>query len=521
MVREHVLKSAFLMSDRKVGLIILDGWGIGDGSTNDAIANAQTPVMHRLMANYPNTTLITCGEKVGLPEGQMGNSEVGHLNIGAGRIVYQELTRINKSIRDGEFFEIPVLKKAFETAKASGKKVHFMGLVSNGGVHSSQEHLHALCTMAHSFGLTNVFIHAFTDGRDCDPKSGAGFMTELEQHLSVTTGRIASIVGRYYAMDRDNRWERIKVAYDALVYGTGIPFTDASDALNECYSRAITDEFIEAHTLQENGNAIGTIESGDLVINFNFRTDRPREISLALTQKAFPEYNMQPLKLQYLTMTSYDSSFKHVSVIFEKDNLVNTLGEILSKMGRTQVRIAETEKYPHVTFFFNGGREQEFTGESRILVSSPKVATYDLQPEMSANEVKNRIIEAIEKQSPDFFCLNFANPDMVGHTGIYEAIVKAVETVDTCLGEIVTKAKEKGYELLVIADHGNADVAKNADGSPNTAHSLNPVPAVLVTEDPYVKLTPGILADVAPTILSRMHIAAPLEMTGRSLTQAT
>lgn len=507
------------MSDQKVGLIILDGWGIGDGSSRDAIANAQTPVMDRLMANYPTTALITCGEQVGLPEGQMGNSEVGHLNIGAGRIVYQELTRINKSIRDGDFFEIPVLKKAFEAAKLSGKKVHFMGLVSNGGVHSSQEHLHALCSMAHHFGLTNVFLHVFTDGRDCDPKSGAGFIMSLEEHLAKTTGRIASITGRYYAMDRDNRWERIKVAYDALVHGTGIPFTSATEALVGSYTRLITDEFIEAHTLQENGVPVGIIEPGDLVINFNFRTDRPREISIALTQKSFPEYGMQPLSIQYLTMTNYDSSFKKVTAIFEKDNLENTLGEIISKMERTQVRIAETEKYPHVTFFFNGGREKEFKGESRILVNSPKVATYDLQPEMSANEVKNRIIEAIEKQTPDFFCLNFANPDMVGHTGVFDAIVKAVETVDSCLGEIVAKAQEKGYELLVIADHGNADVAKNADGSPNTAHSLNPVPAVLVTNDPHVKLTPGILADVAPTILARMRIAAPLEMTGKALTQ--
>ncbi|ASS47386.1 MAG: phosphoglycerate mutase (2,3-diphosphoglycerate-independent) [Candidatus Fluviicola riflensis] len=507
------------MSEQKVGLVILDGWGIGDGSSRDAIANAHTPVMDRLMANYPTTALITCGEQVGLPEGQMGNSEVGHLNIGAGRIVYQELTRINKSIRDGEFFEIPVLKKAFESAKISGKKVHFMGLVSNGGVHSSQDHLHALCTMAHNFGLTNVFIHAFTDGRDCDPKSGAGFIMTLEEHLARTTGRIASITGRYYAMDRDNRWERIKVAYDALVRGTGIPFTNAAEAIIGSYTRLITDEFIEAHTLHENGVPVGTIEPGDLVINFNFRTDRPREISLALTQKAFPEYDMHPLSLQYLTMTNYDSSFKKVTAIFEKDNLENTLGEIISKMERTQVRIAETEKYPHVTFFFNGGREKEFKGESRILVNSPKVATYDLQPEMSANEVKNRIIESMEKQTPDFFCLNFANPDMVGHTGVFEAIVKAVETVDTCLGEIVAKAQEKGYELLVIADHGNADVAKNPDGSPNTAHSLNPVPAVLVTNDPNVKLMPGILADVAPTILARMRIASPLEMTGKSLTQ--
>lgn len=508
-----------MSNQKKVGLIILDGWGIGDGSSSDAIANAQTPVMHRLMATYPHTTLTTCGEQVGLPEGQMGNSEVGHLNIGAGRIVYQELTRINKSIRDGAFFEMPALKKAFEAAKASGRKLHFMGLVSNGGVHSSQEHLHALCTMAHTYGLTNVFVHAFTDGRDCDPRSGAGFMVSLEAHLAATTGRIATIVGRYYAMDRDNRWERIKIAYDAMVKGTGTPLHGAPQALEESYARNLTDEFIEPYVLFENAEAVGRIEAGDTVISFNFRTDRPREISQALTQKAFPEYDMQPLAINYYTMTNYDHTFKKVQVIFDKDNLHNTLGEILSKMGLSQVRIAETEKYPHVTFFFNGGREEEFPGESRILIHSPKVATYDLQPEMSAIEVKNRIVEAMSKQEPDFFCLNFANPDMVGHTGVFPAIVKAVETVDTCLGEIVAKALQKGYELLIIADHGNADVAKNSDGSPNTAHSLNPVPAVLVTEDPHVRLTPGILADVAPTILSRMRIAAPLEMTGRSLVE--
>ena len=505
------------MSNQKVGLIILDGWGIGDQSANDAVAQANTPIMDGLLATNPHATLITCGEDVGLPAGQMGNSEVGHLNIGAGRIVYQELTRINKSIRDGDFFELPVLKKAFEEAKKSGKKVHFMGLVSNGGVHSSQEHLHALCTMAHQSGLTNVFVHAFTDGRDCDPKSGKGFISELEQHLAKNTGRIATLVGRYYAMDRDNRWERIKVAYDALVKGVGTPFQSAVNAMETSYAANLTDEFIEPQVLMEGETAVGSIESGDIVINFNFRTDRPREISLALTQKAFPEYEMQPLSLYYCTMTNYDATFKKVHIIFDKDNLHNTLGEVLSKMGRTQLRIAETEKYPHVTFFFNGGREKEFIGESRIVINSPKVATYDLQPEMSALEVKNRVIESIEKQTPDFFCLNFANPDMVGHTGVFPAIVKAVETVDSCVGEIVAKARAKGYELLIIADHGNADVARNADGTPNTAHSLNPVPAILVTNDPMIALTAGILADVAPTILSRMRIAAPLEMTGKSL----
>jgi len=508
------------MSNQKTGLIILDGWGIGDRSASDAIFNAKTPVMDHLIATYPHATLITCGEKVGLPDGQMGNSEVGHLNIGAGRIVYQELTRINKAIREGSFFEMPNLKKAFELAKSSGKKLHFMGLVSNGGVHSSQEHLHALCTMAHAHGLTNVFIHAFTDGRDCDPKSGAGFFRTLEEHLERTTGTIASITGRYYAMDRDNRWERIKIAYDAMVHGTGKPFVNAAHAIESSYESGITDEFIEPFVRGIDGKPEGSIEEGDIVISFNFRTDRPREISEALTQKAFPEYNMAPLALHYFTMTSYSAAFKKVSVIFEKDNLHNTLGEILSKMGRTQVRIAETEKYPHVTFFFSGGREKEFEGESRILINSPKVATYDLQPEMSAPEVKSRILEAITRQEPDFFCLNFANPDMVGHTGVYEAIVRAVETVDSCLGAIVEQALQQNYELIVIADHGNADFAINPDGTPNTAHSLNPVPVVLVTRDPNVQLTNGILADVAPTILSRMRIAAPLEMDGRSLVVA-
>lgn len=505
------------MSNQKTGLIILDGWGIGDGSASDAIFNAKTPVMDQLLATYPNATLVTYGEDVGLPEGQMGNSEVGHLNIGAGRIVYQELTRINKAIREGSFFEMPNLKKAFELAKSTGKKLHFMGLVSNGGVHSSQQHLHALCMMARTYGLTNVFIHAFTDGRDCDPKSGADFFRELQAHLMLTTGTIATITGRYFAMDRDNRWERIKVAYDAMVHGIGKPFTNAALTLEAGYREGVTDEFILPFVHQVDGLPVGSIEEEDIVISFNFRTDRPREISEALTQKAFPEHGMKPLALHYFTMTNYSSAFKKVQVIFEKDNLHNTLGEIISKMGRTQVRIAETEKYPHVTFFFSGGREKEFEGESRILINSPKVATYDLQPEMSALEVKGRMIESITKQQPDFFCLNFANPDMVGHTGVYAAIQKAVETVDTCLGEIVNSALQNNYELMIIADHGNADHAINPDGTPNTAHSMNPVPVVLVTKDPNITLNNGILADVAPTILSRMRIAAPLEMDGKSL----
>ena len=495
------------------GLIILDGWGIGNGSKSDAIANANTPFMDSLLQNYPHATLRTCGEDVGLPDGQMGNSEVGHLNIGAGRIVYQELTRINKSIRDKEFQKNPVLLAAFEDAKKRNSKVHFIGLVSKGGVHSSQEHLYALCEMAKTYDLENVFIHAFTDGRDCDPKSGLGFLQELEEQLTLSTGKIASVVGRYYAMDRDNRWERVKKAYDVMTKGIGERYSSASEALLKSYENGITDEFIEPSII----DAAGIIENGDIVINFNFRTDRPREITIALTQKAFPEYDMTPLDLYYCTMTNYDSTFKGMHIVFDKDNLTNTLGEVLSKVEMSQVRIAETEKYPHVTFFFSGGRESTFPQEDRILVNSPKVATYDLQPEMSALEVRDKIVDFIHTKAPNFICLNFANPDMVGHTGVYSAIIKAVETVDGCLQKVVEAGLEKGYEFLVIADHGNADYALNEDGSPNTAHSLNPVPMVLVTNDKSITLNDGILADVAPTILSRMQIAAPIEMTGKTL----
>ncbi|AEA43995.1 2,3-bisphosphoglycerate-independent phosphoglycerate mutase [Fluviicola taffensis] len=503
-----------MTNNQKVGLIILDGWGIGDRSAADAIFNANTPVMDSLLEKYPHSTLIASGESVGLPDGQMGNSEVGHLNIGAGRVVYQELTRINKSIREGHFFTNSVLVDCFQKAKQANKTVHFIGLVSNGGVHSSQEHLHALLDMAKSYELSKVWVHAFTDGRDCDPKSGLGFIENLEQHMEQSTGKLATIVGRYYAMDRDNRWERIQIAYDAMVKGIGSHFSNALKSIERSYEEDITDEFIQPLVIN---TGEGRIKDGDTVICFNFRTDRPREISQVLTQQAFPEFGMHPLNINYYTMTRYDAKFKNVHAIFEKDNLHNTLGEILSKMDRTQVRIAETEKYPHVTFFFNGGREQEFKGESRILVKSPKVATYDLQPEMSALEVKERILDDLRMDRPDFFCLNFANPDMVGHTGVYEAILKAVQTVDTCLGEIVELASSLDYELVIIADHGNADVAFNQDGSPNTAHSLNLVPIVLVTKNPDIKLKAGILADVAPTILDRMRIAAPLEMDGKSL----
>jgi len=495
------------------GLIILDGWGIGNGSKSDAIANAETPFMESLLRKYPHATLRTSGEDVGLPDGQMGNSEVGHLNIGAGRIVYQELTHINKSIRDGVFFQNEILATAMEEAKKRNSKLHLIGLVSKGGVHSSQDHIYALSQLAKSKGLDKVYVHAFTDGRDCDPKSGLGYIQELEEFLHQNTGKIASVIGRYYAMDRDNRWERIKKAYDLMTLGKGKPYSSASEAIEHSYQLGITDEFIEPSIIDSNGR----IEEGDVVISFNFRTDRPREITTALTQRDFPELGMKKLNLYYCTMTNYDATFQGMRVVFEKDNLNNTLGEILSKMDRTQVRIAETEKYPHVTFFFSGGRELCFDGEKRILVNSPKVATYDLQPEMSALEVRDKIIASIQKEQPHFICLNFANPDMVGHTGVYDAIVKAVETVDTCLKDVVETGLQYGYEFLVIADHGNADFVINPDGSPNTAHSLNPVPAILVTKDDNVRMNDGILADVAPTILNRMQIAAPIEMTGINL----
>lgn len=501
------------------GLIILDGWGIGDKSQSDAVFNAKTPYMDCLMNEYPNATLLTSGENVGLPDGQMGNSEVGHLNIGAGRIVYQELTRINKSIREGEFFQNETLLNAFNYAKENHKKVHFIGLVSKGGVHSSQEHLYALCNMAKLNGLNNnVFVHAFTDGRDCDPKSGLPFLIELENNLKDSVGKVASVIGRYYAMDRDKRWERVKKAYDLLVKGIGNSFSGVQDAVSHSYESGITDEFIDASVIVDSDNIpIAVIEEGDVVINFNFRTDRPREISTVLTQQDFPELDMYKLNLYYVTMTNYDSTFENVHVVFEKDNLKNTLGEVLSKVDKTQIRIAETEKYPHVTFFFNGGREKEFPLERRILVNSPKVATYDLQPEMSAPEVKDKICKAISEEQPNFICLNFANPDMVGHTGVYSAIVKAVETVDSCLEEVVETGLKHGYEFLIIADHGNADYVLNPDGSPNTAHSLNPVPVILVSKDKELEIKNGILADVAPTILRRMNIASPIEMTGKSL----
>ncbi|MDA9169392.1 2,3-bisphosphoglycerate-independent phosphoglycerate mutase [Crocinitomicaceae bacterium] len=496
-----------------IGLIILDGWGIGNKSESDAIYHANTPYMDMLLSRYPNSTLSTSGEDVGLPDGQMGNSEVGHLNIGAGRIVYQELTRINKAVKDGDFFRNPVLQKAFETAKETNSSIHFMGLVSKGGVHSSQNHLYALCQMSEHYGIDNAFVHAFTDGRDCDPKSGLGFVQELEEHIAKTNVKIATLIGRYYAMDRDNRWERIKKAYHLMVHGHGTSFNTAIEAISASYEKEITDEFIDPCIIDKDG----TIKKGDVVICFNFRTDRPREISIALTQKDLHEFDMSKLDIRYFTMTNYDKTFKGVETIFEKDNLNMTLGEVLSNEKKTQVRIAETEKYPHVTFFFSGGRELEFKGERRLLVNSPKVATYDLQPEMSAPEVTDQIINDIITKGPNFICLNFANPDMVGHTGDYKAIQKAVETVDLCLREVVETGTSKGYEFIIIADHGNADYAINSDGSPNTAHSLNPVPVIYVTDKKEARINSGILADVAPTVLSILNIEQPSEMTGSSL----
>lgn len=497
---------------KKVALLILDGWGHGDKTKSDAIYHASTTFMDELEKTLPNAELLTDGLNVGLPSGQMGNSEVGHLNIGAGRIVYQELTRINKSIEYGDFYKNKTLTLAFEEAIKNNKKIHFIGLVSDGGVHSSQNHLYALCDMVNSLNAKKVYIHAFTDGRDCDPKSGKNHIDKLENHIKNTSIKIASIVGRYYAMDRDKRWERIKKAYELMVLGKGNKFESSEKAIENSYQKNITDEFIEPIVLNENG----LIEEGDLVISFNFRTDRCREITEALTQKDFPEYEMRKLNLSYITMTKYDKTFKNIQVVFEKDNLKNTLGEVISKKGLKQIRIAETEKYPHVTFFFSGGREVPFEDEKRILINSPKVATYDLKPEMSAEEITTEICIEMEKNQPEFICLNFANADMVGHTGDYLAILKAVESVDKCLEKVVQTGLKNDYSFVIIADHGNSDFAINPDGSPNTAHSLNPVPIIII--DKNVKnVKNGILADVAPTILDLMNIEKPNEMTGNSL----
>ena len=503
----------------KVLLMILDGWGIGNKQKSDAIYSTHPEYMNKLTSTYPNAQLLTSGENVGLPDGQMGNSEVGHLNIGAGRVVYQDLVMINKEIKENKIASNPVLVEAFNYAKQKGAAVHFLGLVSDGGVHSLDKHLYKLCDLTKDYDLKKVYVHAFTDGRDTDPESGLGFIKNLENHLKTSNGTIATLVGRYYAMDRDKRWERIKVAYDMLLAGEGKKVANIVTAVEESYKEGVTDEFIKPIVkVDEQGNPIGTIKEGDVVICFNYRTDRLREMTVVLTQKDMPDFGMKTLPLHYVTLTCYDESFKGVHMVYEKDNLINTLGEVVSKAGLNQLRIAETEKYAHVTFFFSGGREEVFPNEKRILIQSPKVATYDLKPEMSAFEVKGAIVEELKQQTNHFICLNFANGDMVGHTGFYDAIAKAIKAVDSCVHDVVETAKANGYTVIIIADHGNADYAINPDGSPNTAHSLNPVPIILVS-DMYKKVESGILADVAPTILSIMGLPIPSEMTGKVLCQ--
>lgn len=497
----------------------MDGWGLGKVASADAIQHANAPFTKSLYTRYPNTTLITCGEAVGLPDGQMGNSEVGHLNLGAGRVVYQELQRINVAVRDGSFAKNSMLLHSIHHAKNNNKALHLLGLVSDGGVHSHINHLKAIIDICKDEGLEQVYIHAFTDGRDCDPKSGLGFIKELQQHLNITVGKIATVSGRYYAMDRDKRWERVKLAYDALVNGTGAKATDAIQAVENAYANNITDEFIKPTIITNEGQqALATIKEGDVAICFNFRTDRCREITQVLTQSDNAEFGMYKLTLHYTTMTEYDNTFKNVNVIFETDNLNNTLGQVLEQNRLKQIRIAETEKYPHVSFFFSGGREMPFEGEKRIMIPSPKVATYDLQPEMSAYQVTEALLPEIKYKTADFICLNYANADMVGHTGVWEAAIKAVETVDICVEQIVTAGLKDGYTIFLTADHGNSDFMINEDGTPNTAHTLNPVPLFVIDNEWKGKLKPGKLGDIAPTILKMMGLPIPAEMTGNILT---
>ena len=505
--------------DKKVLLMILDGWGIGNGTKSDVISTMKPAYISAMTEKYPHAQLRTDGENVGLPNGQMGNSEVGHLNIGAGRVVYQDLVKINRACADNSIYQNEEIVKAFEYAKANGVNVHFMGLTSDGGVHSSIEHLYKLAEISKHYGIENTYVHCFMDGRDTDPKSGKGFIADVEANLAKSTGKIASIIGRYYAMDRDKRWERVKVAYDLLVNGVGDAATDMVEAMQRSYDEGVTDEFVKPIVrIDENGEVVGRIKPNDLVIFFNYRNDRAKEITIVLTQQDMPEEGMHTLPLYYCCMTPYDAKFEGLHILFDKENVRNTIGEYVSSLGLSQLRIAETEKYAHVTFFLNGGRETEFDNESRILVASPKVATYDLQPEMSAYEVKDKLVEALGEQKFDFICLNFANGDMVGHTGIYEAIEKAVKAVDECVADVVEAAKANGYEVVMIADHGNADNAVNEDGTPNTAHSLNPVPIVVVS-DRVKSVKDGILADVAPTVLKLMGLEQPKEMTGEALVE--
>lgn len=510
------------MSAKRTMLIILDGWGYGPKPEADAIAQAATPFFHQLLEKYPHSKLTTFGEQVGLPEGQMGNSEVGHLNIGSGRIVYQELARINKAIREGTLGQNPDLQATFDYARNNDKALHIMGLVSDGGVHSHINHLKALCTLAAEEGLKKVYVHAFLDGRDTDPKSGVDFLADLLDHLQDLPAELASIVGRYYAMDRDKRWERVRIAYELLVKGKGEKVKGERESILEHiqqqYEAGVTDEFMKPVALtDEAGAMIARIQPEDAVLFFNFRTDRPRQLTQVLTQTDMPDYNMYPLSLYYTTMTSYDDAFKGIHVLLTKDHIQDTLGEVIARTGQRQVRIAETEKYPHVTFFFSGGREEPFEGEHRILINSPKVATYDLQPEMSAPEVTEAILDEIQENKPTFICLNYANADMVGHTGVFQAAVQAAQAVDECLSKLVPLALEHGYELLIIADHGNADYMINKDGSPNTAHTKNPVPCIHVSQGANGGLKDGILADVAPTLLHMLGLEPPEAMTGQSL----
>lgn len=496
----------------------MDGWGLGKVPSSDAIQHANVPFVSSLYKNYPNTTLVTCGEAVGLPDGQMGNSEVGHLNLGAGRIVYQELQRINVAIRTGEFAQNETLLAAIRFAKTNGKPLHLLGLVSDGGVHSHINHIKAICDICKNEGLTEVYIHAFTDGRDTDPKSGLGFITDLQNHLNASAGKIATVSGRYYAMDRDKRWERVKLAYDCLVKGDGQKATDAIAAIEQSYAAGITDEFIKPTViLNEAQQPLASIKEGDVAICFNFRTDRCREITEVLTQADHTDFDMHRLNLYFTTMTMYDHKFENVHVIFQNDNLIHTLGEVLAANGKKQIRIAETEKYPHVTFFFSGGREEPFLGESRIMVPSPKVATYDLQPEMSAVGLTDKLIPEIEKETADFICLNYANTDMVGHTGVFSAAIIAAQTVDACVNRVVTAALDHGYTVFLTADHGNADYMINEDGTPNTAHTLNPVPFFIIDREWKGNVQSGKLGDLAPTILTVMGLPIPKEMTGNVL----
>jgi 2,3-bisphosphoglycerate-independent phosphoglycerate mutase len=506
------------MPQKRVILIIMDGWGLGKVASADAIQNANAPFTRSLYTKYSNSTLVTCGEAVGLPDGQMGNSEVGHLNLGAGRVVYQELQRINVAVKDGSFAKNETLLQSIRYAKSNNKPLHLLGLVSDGGVHSHINHLKAIVDVCKAEGLSNVFIHAFTDGRDCDPKSGLGFITELQAHLNKSVGKIATVSGRYYAMDRDKRWERVKLAYDAFVNGKGEKATDAIAAVENSYQKNSTDEFIKPTVIMDEGQQpLATIREGDAAICFNFRTDRCREITQVLTQTDFPDFGMKKLSLHYTTMTEYDQTYKNVHIIFNNDNLVNTLGEVLQQHGLKQLRIAETEKYPHVTFFFNGGREAPFEGEKHIMVPSPKVATYDLQPEMSAYQLTDALLPEIANKTADFICLNYANADMVGHTGVWSAAIKAVETVDQCVEKVVTAGLQNDYTIFLTADHGNADYMINKDGSPNTAHTLNLVPFFIIDKNWKGAIKPGKLGDVAPTILTMMGLPLPKEMTGEVL----